>query len=97
MDKGCVYICDKSPQLVSEAYYQQFQEDFSLFLESRSEELVVGGKMVLTFLGRKGPQHVDRGNSFLWEILTRAFTILVSQVHCFISYITIIILFLKNS
>ncbi|XP_003614194.2 probable methyltransferase TCM_000336 [Medicago truncatula] len=79
LNKGCVYICDKSPEVVSQAYYKQFQEDFSLFLRSRSEELVVGGKMVLTFLGRRGPEHVDRGNSFFWEILTRSFTILVSQ------------------
>ncbi|PNY06761.1 salicylate O-methyltransferase-like protein [Trifolium pratense] len=80
LNKGCVYICDKTPEVVSKAYSQQFQEDFSLFLRSRSEELVVGGKMVLTFLGRRGPEHVDRGNSFFWEILTRSFTILVSQV-----------------
>lgn len=41
----------------------------------------MGGRMVLIFLGRRGPEHVDRGNSFFWEILSRAFAILVSQVH----------------
>lgn len=81
LNKGCVYICESSPAVVSQAYSKQFQVDFSLFLRSRSEELVVGGKMVLTFLGRRGTEHVDRGNSFFWEILTRAFAILVSQVH----------------
>jgi len=81
LNKGCVYICESSPEVVSQAYYQQFQEDFSLFLRSRSEELVVGGRMVLIFLGRRGPEHVDRGNSFFWEILSRSFAILVSQVH----------------
>ncbi|NP_001237105.1 salicylic acid methyl transferase-like protein [Glycine max] len=79
LNKGCVYICESSPEVVSQAYYHQFQEDFSLFLRSRSEELVVGGRMVLIFLGRRGPEHVDRGNSFFWEILSRSFAILVSQ------------------
>ncbi|KAJ1400895.1 SAM dependent carboxyl methyltransferase [Sesbania bispinosa] len=79
LNKGCVYICESSPAVVSQAYYKQFQEDFSLFLGSRSEELVVGGRMVLIFLGRRGPEHVDRGNSFFWEILSRSFAILVSQ------------------
>lgn len=79
LNKGCVYICESSPAAVSQAYYHQFQEDFSLFLGSRSEELVVGGRMVLIFLGRRGLEHVDRGNSFFWEILSRSFAILVSQ------------------
>ncbi|WVZ10052.1 hypothetical protein V8G54_014582 [Vigna mungo] len=79
LNKGCVYICESSPSVVSQAYSLQFQEDFSLFLRSRSEELVIGGRMVLIFLGRRGPEHVDRGNSFFWEILSRSFATLVSQ------------------
>ncbi|KAK7407442.1 hypothetical protein VNO78_09374 [Psophocarpus tetragonolobus] len=79
LNKGCVYITESSPAVVSQAYSLQFQEDFSLFLRSRSEELVVGGRMVLIFLGRSGPEHVDRGNSFFWEILSRSFAVLVSQ------------------
>ncbi|XP_028760359.1 jasmonate O-methyltransferase-like [Neltuma alba] len=79
LNKGSVYITESSPAVVAEAYYKQFQEDFSLFLRSRSEELVAGGRMVLIFLGRRGPAHVDRGNSFFWEILTRSFAALVSK------------------
>ncbi|XP_054810239.1 probable methyltransferase TCM_000336 [Prosopis cineraria] len=79
VNKGSVYITESSPAMVAEAYYKQFQEDFSLFLRSRSEELVVGGRMVLIFLGRRGPEHVDRGNSFFWEILTRSFANLASK------------------
>ncbi|KAJ6732859.1 hypothetical protein OIU74_004748, partial [Salix koriyanagi] len=41
------HISASSPPLVSQAYYAQFQEDFSLFLRSRSEELTAGGRMVL--------------------------------------------------
>ncbi|KAI4327638.1 hypothetical protein L6164_020075 [Bauhinia variegata] len=79
LNKGSIYISEASPAVVTQAYFKQFREDFSLFLRSRSEELVVGGRMVLIFLGRRGPEHVDRGNSFFWEILYRSFAILVSE------------------
>ncbi|XP_061360091.1 probable methyltransferase TCM_000336 [Gastrolobium bilobum] len=79
LNKGCVYISELSPAAVPEAYLQQFQQDFSLFFRSRSEELVVGGRMVLIFLGRRGPEHVDIGNSFFWEILSRSFAILLKK------------------
>ncbi|MED6185576.1 hypothetical protein PIB30_058462 [Stylosanthes scabra] len=79
LNKGCVYISESSPEVVPKAYLNQFQEDFSLFLRSRSEELVVDGRMVLIFLGRRGTQHVDKGNSFFWQILSRSFAILVSK------------------
>ncbi|PQP96379.1 jasmonate O-methyltransferase [Prunus yedoensis var. nudiflora] len=67
INKGSVHISESSPPGVSQAYLKQFQEDFTLFLKSRSEELTVGGRMVLILLGRKGPDHVDRGNSFFWS------------------------------
>lgn len=35
---------------------------------------------VLILLGRDGTDHIDRGNSFMWHLLARAFTILVFQV-----------------
>ncbi|KAK6118456.1 hypothetical protein DH2020_047873 [Rehmannia glutinosa] len=69
INKKSIYISERSPAQVSQAYLKQFQEDFSLFLKSRSQELVGGGRMVLILLGRSGPSHVDRGNSFFWEIL----------------------------
>ncbi|KAK2965909.1 hypothetical protein RJ640_011156 [Escallonia rubra] len=79
INKGCIYLSKSSPQMVSQAYFKQFQEDFHLFLRSRSEELVTGGRMVLIMLGRRDLDHFDRGNAFLWELLTRSFKILVSQ------------------
>lgn len=36
--------------------------------------------MVLIMLGRIGPEHVDRGNSSFWELLSRSIALLVSQV-----------------
>nr|QCP80348.1 methyltransferase 5 [Tanacetum cinerariifolium] len=79
INKGSFYISKSSSPRVAKAYYDQFQEDFSLFLRSRSKEILVGGRMVLILLGRRDQNHVDRGNSFLWELLSRSFSILVSQ------------------
>ncbi|GAV57247.1 Methyltransf_7 domain-containing protein, partial [Cephalotus follicularis] len=64
INKGSIYISDSSPSGVSRAYLKQFQEDFSLFFRSRSNELTSGGGMVLILLGRIGQDHVDRRNSF---------------------------------
>ncbi|VFQ75463.1 unnamed protein product [Cuscuta campestris] len=78
-NKGSVYITQRSPPEVAQAYVHQFNLDFSLFLGLRSKELVMGGKMVLIFLGRETSIHIDRGNSFLWDLLTKAFSILISK------------------
>lgn len=79
VNKGCVNICSSSPEAVSKAYYSQFKEDFSMFLRFRSKEVVASGRMVLIMLGREGPDHVDRGNSFFWELLARSIADLVAQ------------------
>ncbi|CAN8328054.1 unnamed protein product [Cochlearia groenlandica] len=79
INKGCVTICSSSPEAVSKAYYTQFKEDFSSFLRFRSKEMVVEGRMVLIILGREGLEHVDRGNSFFWELFARSITELVAQ------------------
>lgn len=78
-NKGKVYISEVSSPLVSEAYFTQFQDDSALFLRSRSVEMISGGRMVLIFLGRREQDHNDRGNSFLWELLSRSLQIMVSQ------------------
>lgn len=80
INKGNIYISETSPPAVSHAYFIQFQEDFSSFLESRSNELFPLGRMVLMFLGRLGPDHVYRGNSFYRELLSQALAIMLSQV-----------------
>ena len=41
-----------SPPNVIQAYGKQFITDFTNFLRLRSEELVYGGRMVLTLVGR---------------------------------------------
>nr|GMD85495.1 salicylate carboxymethyltransferase-like [Ipomoea batatas] len=52
-NKGNIYMSASSPPSVIKAYYKQFESDFSTFLKCRSEELVKGGMMVLTTMGRK--------------------------------------------
>ncbi|XP_065851462.1 S-adenosyl-L-methionine:benzoic acid/salicylic acid carboxyl methyltransferase 3-like [Euphorbia lathyris] len=52
-NKGNIYMASSSPASILKAYYNQFQKDFSTFLMCRSKELVSGGCMVLTFLGRR--------------------------------------------
>nr|GMD75924.1 salicylate carboxymethyltransferase-like [Ipomoea batatas]GMD75926.1 salicylate carboxymethyltransferase-like [Ipomoea batatas] len=52
-NKDNICITASTPPIVIKAYYEQFESDFSIFLKSRSEELVTGGRMVLYFSGRK--------------------------------------------
>lgn len=54
------------------AYFDQFQDDFKLFLQSRAEELVPGGCMVLSFMGRTSPDPTDMESTCQWELLAKA-------------------------
>ena len=45
-NKGAICITNNCPPNVHKAYYQQFADDFTLFLDSRSEEIVANGQMV---------------------------------------------------
>ena len=53
LNKGNIYIANASSSIIYDLYLNQFKKDFSEFLKSRSQELMLGGKMVLSFLGRK--------------------------------------------
>ncbi|XXG64851.1 hypothetical protein AAC387_Pa05g2695 [Persea americana] len=79
LNKGKMCVTGSSPPAVAKAYLMQFQEDFYLFLRSRSEELVSGGRMVLTLLGRGSEKHMERGQATYWELLGQAFASLVSS------------------
>ncbi|XP_077253507.1 putative methyltransferase TCM_000336 [Tasmannia lanceolata] len=78
INKGKMYISETSPCKVIDAYFMQFQEDFMLFLKSRSEELVSEGRMVLILLGRRSRDHTDRASAFYWDLLAEAFAGMVS-------------------
>ncbi|XP_019454198.1 PREDICTED: 7-methylxanthosine synthase 1-like isoform X2 [Lupinus angustifolius] len=53
-----IYLTSTNPPETYKAYLRQFQHDFKLFLKSRSEELVPGGAIFLTFVGRKNTPEI---------------------------------------
>ncbi|KAI3461936.1 hypothetical protein Pfo_018599 [Paulownia fortunei] len=69
MNKENIYMASTSPVIVINAYYEQFQRDFSTFLKCRSEEVVGGGRMVLTILGRKSENACSKECCYIWELL----------------------------
>ncbi|GMI91271.1 jasmonic acid carboxyl methyltransferase [Hibiscus trionum] len=79
LNKGKVYISKSSPQSVLNAYSSQFQADFSAFIESRSQELVPGGRMVLSFLGRTSIDPAADEACYQWELLAQALMSLVKE------------------
>ncbi|XP_040376577.1 anthranilate O-methyltransferase 1-like [Oryza brachyantha] len=79
LNEGNMYIWESTPAPVVKLYQKQFEEDFSLFLALRHAELVSGGQMVLTFLGRKN-RDVLRGEvSYMWGLLAQALQSLVQE------------------
>ncbi|XP_010246471.1 PREDICTED: salicylate carboxymethyltransferase-like [Nelumbo nucifera] len=79
INKGNIYLTKTSPPSVVKAYLEQFERDFSVFLRSRSEELVPGGCMVLTLRGRRSEEPSSREGGYSWELLGQALNDLVSQ------------------
>lgn len=67
-NKRNIYIARTSPPSVLKAYYDQFAKDFSTFLRCRAEEVVAGGRMVLTILG-SNTNNNDEESSYMWESL----------------------------
>ncbi len=76
LNKGNIYLTRASPPTVQKAYFAQFQEDFSLFLRSRSYELLPGGAMVLTLIGR------DEQNELInaWVVIGMALNDMAAEV-----------------
>ncbi|XP_058760092.1 S-adenosyl-L-methionine:benzoic acid/salicylic acid carboxyl methyltransferase 3-like [Vicia villosa] len=78
-NKGNIYITITSPSNVLEAYYEQFHIDFSLFLKCRAQEIVEGGCMILTFLGRESDELLSNGVCYAWEHLATALNDMVME------------------
>ncbi|XP_076891875.1 S-adenosyl-L-methionine:benzoic acid/salicylic acid carboxyl methyltransferase 3-like [Bidens hawaiensis] len=64
-----VYMAKTSPSNVYQAYEKQFHTDFTKFLQMRSEEVVHGGCMILTFPGRRIVDPTSEDGSALFELL----------------------------
>nr|WAU46224.1 S-adenosyl-methionine 4-1-methyl-2-pyrrolidinyl-3-oxobutanic acid methyltransferase [Erythroxylum coca] len=71
-NKWNIYMASTSPPSVINAYQDQFQKDFSLFLKCRSEEMIAGGRMTLTFEGRKSEDPRSKECCYIWELLAMA-------------------------
>ncbi|KAJ0039785.1 hypothetical protein Pint_28338 [Pistacia integerrima] len=78
-NKGNIYMAKSSPPSVYKAYLEQFQKDFSLFLSLRSEEIICGGRMLLTFIGRSVADPWSKDCCYLWELLTKSILELVDE------------------
>lgn len=62
--------------MVLDAYAQQFRNDFRHFLGLRAKELVPGGQMVLSIIGR----HSDGIAPFhIWDILAQVLSLMASE------------------
>lgn len=79
LNKGKIYISKSSPQCVLDAYSLQFQNDFSLFLKSRAEEVVPGGRMVLSFMGRPTSDPTSEQSCYHWELMAHALMSMVLE------------------
>ncbi|KAG6603953.1 Salicylate carboxymethyltransferase, partial [Cucurbita argyrosperma subsp. sororia] len=73
-NKGNIFIDTTSPPNVIEAYHRQFQKDFSVFLKCRAEEVVAGGGMVHTMLGR-----TDKEYCYAYQLLNLALKTMVAE------------------
>jgi hypothetical protein len=76
-----MYITNNTSPLVVKLFQEQFRKDFSLFLRLRHEELVFGGQMVLTFLGRKNEDVYSGDLNHLFGLLSESLQSLVVKVN----------------
>uniref|UniRef100_A0A8I6YA82 Uncharacterized protein n=1 Tax=Hordeum vulgare subsp. vulgare TaxID=112509 RepID=A0A8I6YA82_HORVV len=78
LNEGNIHIGKTTPPLVANVFREQFQIDFELFLQLRSKELMTGGRMLLTFLGRKSEEMLMHGEiGIMWELLSESLQSLV--------------------
>ncbi|KAK9099141.1 hypothetical protein Syun_026186 [Stephania yunnanensis] len=81
LNKGNTYIASTTPQVVSRAYYEQFKHDFYSFLHSRSEEVIKGGRAVLTLIGRRTDDPSRDENCVPWKMITLALKDIAEEGH----------------
>ncbi|KAI3669577.1 hypothetical protein L6452_40823 [Arctium lappa] len=78
-NKGNIYMSTTSPSSVIRAYREQFQTDFLTFLKCRAEEMVNGGRMVLTILGRRNDDPCSKECTYVWDLLAIALNDMVYE------------------
>ncbi|KAJ0683489.1 putative methyltransferase [Helianthus annuus] len=80
INKGNIYLSSTTPESVSRAYFEQFQKDFLGFLRCRSEEVMAGGRMVLTLAGRTTDDPRGEESYYLWRPFAMALKDMVLEV-----------------
>lgn len=85
-NKGNVFIGRTTPNSVVEAYFRQFQKDFPMFLKYRAKELITGGRMVLTMVGRISEDLCSEEYCYVWGFLTLALNSMVVEVKYGLNY-----------
>lgn len=77
-NEGNIHLGKTTPDSVTNLFKEQFQIDFESFLTLRSKELMSGGRMLLTFLGRKSEEMLMHGEiGTMWELLSESLRSLV--------------------
>ncbi|KAL0308767.1 UNVERIFIED_CONTAM: Benzoate carboxyl methyltransferase [Sesamum radiatum] len=76
-----ICIARTSPPEVFEAYAKQYQRDFSTFLSLRGEEMIAGGRMVLTFRGRSVEDPSCTDDSAHLTLLSQTLLDMVAEEH----------------
>ncbi|KAK9129816.1 hypothetical protein Sjap_010303 [Stephania japonica] len=79
LNKGNIYLSRTSPPIACMAYREQFVKDFSLFLNLRSQEMIPGGRAVLTFMGRRTDDPSCDENCTPWTMVALALNDMVSE------------------
>ena len=78
-----VYVSGDSEEGVADAYVEQFDRDFTAFLRGRAEEMVEGGCMFISLIGRNENTHIMEDQGVLGHNarhLEYAFEALVKEV-----------------
>ncbi|KAH7689253.1 SAM dependent carboxyl methyltransferase protein [Dioscorea alata] len=83
INKGNIYISRTSPPIVSRLYLEQFKRDFSSFLKFRSQEIVNGGQMILSFLGRKSSDPSKSELCHFYDLVADALNSMVQELNTF--------------
>ncbi|KAJ1258810.1 hypothetical protein BS78_10G103300 [Paspalum vaginatum] len=79
LDAGDIYITKTMSPSIVNLFQQQFQKDFSLFLKLRYKELVFGGQMILTFIGRKHEDVYSGESNHLYGLLAQSLQAMVDK------------------
>nr|XP_043620281.1 probable jasmonic acid carboxyl methyltransferase 2 [Erigeron canadensis] len=74
-----IYMSKTSPSNVFNAYRMQYHEDFTEFLRMRSQEVISGGRIVITIPGRSIIDPTSDDCCIIWELLARSLVDMVKE------------------